>query len=241
MIDFGDETESFVASVVQLGQLLLTEETLEATLERVTKLACRGIGECEFASVSYLDGAKPFTLVATDPIAEQLDRIQYADDSGPCLEALRERRVVSVPSIASGTGSQRFRSTAKACGVQSSLAVPMVAGDAAVGALNLYARDSDAFSEIAHDSALLLAAQAAVAVMNTRTYHHTRELVANLETALVTRDLIGQAKGIVMVNEKVTAEEAFALLRDASQLRNMKLRDVAAEVADTGLTPAATA
>ena len=97
MIDICEETESFVASVVELGGLLLAEETLAATLERVVALACRAIGECEYASVSYIEGREPQTLVSTAPIAAELDQTQYEAGCGPCLDALRNGRVVSVP------------------------------------------------------------------------------------------------------------------------------------------------
>lgn len=229
-------TDACVASIVGLGSVLLAGETLDATLTRVVNLACRGIGSCDFASVTSFDRSAPRTLVSNDPIADEIDGAQYEDASGPCFDAFREQRAVSIPSIADGDGWMQFRDRARANGVRSALALPMRAGDV-VCVLNLYGRDEGAFDGIAPESALLIADQAGVAVANTRTYHETRELVTHLESALETRDVIGQAQGIVMANEKVGAAEAFSILRRASQRRNVKLRDIAVEIIESGVTP----
>jgi GAF domain-containing protein len=233
----GADTDPLAASLVELASLLLAEETLETTLQRIVALAGNAIGGCDFASVTYLAETDPKTVVSTSAVAEEIDQAQYDSDSGPCLDASRRQQVVSVPSMAEGAGWTQFRGSALSHGVNSSLSLPMATRGQSVGALNLYGQRTDSFSDVAHDSARLFAAQAAVAVWNARAYQHTREVVTHLEVALETRDLIGQAKGVIMANEKVTADDAFAILRKASQRRNVKLRDLAAEVADTGITP----
>jgi GAF domain-containing protein len=237
MIDFGDQTDAFVASLHELAGLLIADETLVTLLDRVVTLACSTVPNCDYASVTYMEGSVPSTPAASNPIAAQIDQAQYEDDSGPCLDAFRRRRIVSVPSITDGEGWEGFRANARAHGVRSSLSLPMVSRSVDVGALNLYGRESGSFTDVAHESALRFAAQAAVAVANARTYDETREVVRNLESALDRRDVIGQAKGIIMANEKVAADEAFSLLREASQTRNVKLRDLAVEVAETRITP----
>ncbi len=78
------------------------------------------------------------------------------------------------------------------------------------------------------------ASQAAVAVANADAYHQARELSGHLEEALKSRDVIGQAKGIIMERERVTADQAFDMLRKVSQARNVKLREVADLVVLTG-------
>jgi GAF domain-containing protein len=237
-IDWQNEDgSSFRASLDELTRLLVAEETVETVLQRVVDLACGSIGACDLASVTYMRGGAPETIVSTDPVAEQIDDAQYGNNDGPCLTAYHERRVVSVPSMADGASWSAFRDAALSHGVQSSFSLPMAAGDVAVGALNLYGRSTHAFNSVAPGGALLFAAQAGAAVWNAQTYERTRAVMANLEAGLVTRDLIGMAKGVVMANEKVAPEEAFAILVAASQNRNVKLRAVAAEVAETGKTP----
>ncbi|HEX2383900.1 MAG TPA: ANTAR domain-containing protein, partial [Acidimicrobiales bacterium] len=102
------------------------------------------------------------------------------------------------------------------------------------GAFNLYARKPSAFTAQDHDRGTLFAEQAAVAIANTEVYWRTYNLTQNLQTALENRDVIGQAKGILMARHGFSADEAFDELRRASQRRNVKLRDVADSVAHTG-------
>lgn len=102
-----------------------------------------------------------------------------------------------------------------------------------VGALNLYSR-SDPFGEADERAAYELATHAAVTLANAQAYAQTQALVGHLNEALKSRDLIGQAKGIIMERERCSPERAFEILRSVSQRANLKLRDVAQEVVDTG-------
>jgi AmiR/NasT family two-component response regulator len=113
----------------------------------------------------------------------------------------------------------------------------MATGNVRVGALNLYSRRDHAFNGVPPAAALLFAKQATAAIWATRTQTTTRGVIEHLEHALETREVIGMAKGVIMVNEKVTPDDAFAVLVVASQHRNVKLRDVAAEVVETGVSP----
>jgi AmiR/NasT family two-component response regulator len=74
----------------------------------------------------------------------------------------------------------------------------------------------------------LFAAHAAVAMAEARQLEH-------LTRAMATRDVIGQAKGILMERHKLTADQAFGVLTKASQQTNVKLIDVALALTDTGL------
>jgi len=227
----------FRASLDELTELLVAEETLPAVLERVVSLACTAIEACDYASVTWMNQDQPETIVCTNPLAEQIDAAQYAGDAGPCLSAFRDRAVRSVPSMTDGESWPLFREAAITRGVQSSLSLPLGTGEVQLGALNLYGRQHHAFNSVAPDAALLFAKQAAAAVWSARTQEGTRRVIDNLETALESREVIGTAKGIIMANEKVTGEEAFAIVVRASQHRNIKLRDIALEVIETGATP----
>jgi GAF domain-containing protein len=232
-----DNYDAFLGGVLALSAALNDEEALSATLQRVVELACSAIADCDLASVTYMAEGKPFTIVTTHDDAETIDQAQYDHDRGPCLEAFRTREAVSVPSIRDSNRWTEFRDRALQCDVESSFSLPLIAGDDGVGALNLYSRSAAAFDDARGNSASLFAKQAGVAVMNARLYEKARGVISNLETALDTRDLIGQAKGIIMANEKLTGDEAFEVLRQASQHRNVKLREIAVEVVETGVTP----
>jgi transcriptional regulator with GAF, ATPase, and Fis domain len=236
-INWDRDDSSFGAAFDELTCLLVAQEPLEVVLRRVVDLACAGIGECDYASVTTTDDFGPKTLVHSDPIANKIDEVQYANDSGPCLFALRRQEVVSIPSMAEGDSWQPVRDTAMRVGVHSSFSLPVATGDVKIGALNLYARHDHAFDDVQPAAGLLFAAQAAAAVSTAQTHERTRSVMGNLEIALETRDLIGMAKGIIMANDRTTSEGAFKILATASQNRNVKLRDVAAEVIATGSTP----
>jgi GAF domain-containing protein len=235
--EWKSEDSPLRAALHDLATLLVREESLQTVLQRVVELARGGIGECDLASVTYLNDGRAETIVSTDLLAEEIDQAQYEFDAGPCLEAIRRQELVSVPSMADSSEWSEFRNAAMAGGVRSSFSIPLASGDVQVGALNLYGRKDHAFNSVPPDAALLFAEQAATAVWASRTLERTRDVVAHLETALSTREQIGIAVGIVMANEKLSSEEAFAKLVQVSQHRNVKLRDLAMEVSATGATP----
>ena len=112
----------------------------------------------------------------------------------------------------------------------SSLSLQLFVEGDNLGALNLYARQPHAFGEESEDVGLLLAAHAAVAVAGARAEEHLRRAVDS-------RDLIGQAKGILMERYKITADQAFQVLARVSQQTNRRLADVADELTQTGSVP----
>src|SRR5258708_18060645 len=130
---------------------------------------------------------------------------------------MRRQEVVSVRSMAESSEWNEFRNAALAGGVRSSFSLPLATGDVHVGALTLYGRKDNACKSVPPDAALLFAQEAAAAVWASRTLERTRDVVAHLETALSTREQIGIAIGIVMVNEKISSEQAFTTLVRASQ------------------------
>ena len=130
----------------------------------------------------------------------------------------------------------RFGPQASATGIRSLLALPLIAGGI-IGALNLYARYPQAFGVIDRARGQLLAALAALAFTSAQTHQEEERRTANLHAALATREIIGQAQGILIERERITGDQAFDLLRRASQHLNLKLREVAQTLVDTGERP----
>lgn len=120
--------------------------------------------------------------------------------------------------------------------MRSLLALPLLV-NAAPGALNLYARYPRAFGVIDRGRASLLAAMAGFAFSSAQTHEDDERRAANLHAALATREIIGQAQGILMERERITSDQAFDILRRASQHLNVKLRDIAQTLVDTGERP----
>jgi GAF domain-containing protein len=187
------------------------------------------------ASVTMINDGRASTPVPTEPLASELDNVQYRSDHGPCLEAYSVRKVVrgTIPQTAADRWPE-FTAAAAEAGVRSVLAVPLVVNGRPVGALNLYSRTADGLSQDDEETAVLFSEQAAVACANAEVYWRTYSLTEHLREALESRDVIGQAKGILMARRNCTPDAAFELLRRASQHRNTKLREIAEQVVYLG-------
>lgn len=120
-----------------------------------------------------------------------------------------------------------FAKRAVDLGVGSMLSIQLYVTGDNLGALNLYSEAAEAFDDESEHVGLLLASHAAIAMASAQQQEQ-------LVQAITTRDLIGQAKGILMERHKITSEQAFTLLIRASQLANTKLRDVAEHLTTTG-------
>jgi GAF domain-containing protein len=229
MADYPDHLS---AGVSELSRLLVNEEALDDTLQRVADLACRNIGGADVAGVTLLRDGKPTTAVFTDPTSPEVDSAQYETGVGPCLDAFRHQQVFANEST---TEDQQWPAFSKACvehGIMSTLSLPLGVRGNGIGALNLYAREPAAFSEEHRQVGMMFAAQASVALANAQLYDSAYRLTQQLQEALTSRAVIDQAKGILMGQHGVGAEEAFNMLRTASQRENRKLRDLAAELVD---------
>ena len=173
------------------------------------------------------------TIAATDDLAMRVDRIQYDLDSGPCVDAVKRQTVFRVADLGMDFRWPEFGPRAvDETGVRSMLAFRMYLEESPrlMAGLNLYSTKPDAFDGHAEFLGLLLSTHGALAVT---TMQHM-ESEEHLRTALVTNRRIGAAVGILMVNHKITEDQAFDLLRIASQHTHRKLRDLASEVVATG-------
>jgi GAF domain-containing protein len=228
------DADALDSAMRTLSRLLLAEETLEATLGRVASLACRTLDSCDMASVTMIDDGRPSTPVQTDGTAGDLDAAQYRSGKGPCLEAYSDRQVVRGTVPESADRWPEFTAAAVGAGIHSVLAVPLVARDRPLGALNLYSRSAGSYDSTDEETAVLFSEQAAVACANAEVYWRTYSLTEHLREALESRDVIGQAKGILMARRGCTPDAAFEALRKVSQHRNTKLRQIAEQVVYLG-------
>lgn len=169
------------------------------------------------------------TVAATSDWAIELDALQYDLDQGPCLEAAERTGETRAGIVRSGdVGRDRrwplWGPQAARRGAGSLLAVQMLEGDRISGALNLYCRETGRFDDAdLVDTAQVYALHCATALTAART-------VANLQTALTSRHTIGMAQGVIMARFGLDPERSFEFLRRLSSTRNVKLRDVAAQV-----------
>jgi GAF domain-containing protein len=229
MADYPDHLSEGIA---ELSRLLVNEEALDDTLQRVADLSCRYVGDADVAGVTLLRDGKPSTTVYTDPTSPQIDSAQYETGIGPCLEAFRQQRVFRVDSTAEDEQFPAFSQAAAEHGIQSTISFPLAVRGNGIGALNLYSKQLGAFSADAEKVGMVFADQASVALANAQLYASAYRMTQQLQEALTSRAVIDQAKGILMGQHRVGADEAFDILRTTSQRENRKLRDLAQELVD---------
>jgi GAF domain-containing protein len=201
----------------------------EAAMQLVAELAVRAFPTARAASVTLVRDGQAWTSGMSGP-AGGIDDAQYTSGRGPCLAASGSSGPVNIAVTDEAARWPEFSAAAAGVGVASSLSVPLRVEDRAFGSLNVYAASLHAFGAEEEELAGLLARQAAVVVAATTAAGEGERMVAQLREALETRDIIGQAKGILMERESCTPEAAFDILRRASQRTNRKLRDVAADL-----------
>jgi GAF domain-containing protein len=233
----GDRDEALQRSLDALSSYFVGNASLRETLLRVAELGEQALPGARFTGVTLLDDGRPTTAIVTGNRAYFFDQVQYDNGSGPCLEAYRRKSIIRV----SATEETRWPDVTAEWirqGVLSSLSVPLVVADRGIGAMNFYGEVQHAFS--AEDEAIGVAfgGQAAVVLANSMAYWGAHELSEQLDEALKSRATIEQAKGILMAREGCGPDEAFDMLRRASQRTNTKLRDLAAEMVQATRQPA---
>jgi GAF domain-containing protein len=214
------------------------EEPLDEVLQRLAETATRAIQDADAVTIT-VDPRQPRTAAASDATLIDIDEKQYSSDRGPCLEAARTLRAVRAAVGANGTDWPEFDAAAEQHGVRAYLSVPIVlpAADHSdarhVGSLNIYSRTETAFDPFDEGVMRLFTTAASAAIDNAHRWQRSREHIAHLETALASRAVIDQAKGVLMAAHSCTADEAFAKLVQESQKRNVKLREVAQGLLDS--------
>jgi len=231
--------DSAIASAIaftEVARSLFLSDSVEDSLARAVDLSVVTIEACEFAGAFLLEGDEVTTRACTDPIVAEVDALRLRTGEGPCLDAIAHKLTFYAGELGTDPRWPKFGPEAAAMGIRSLLALPM-ATDGTLGALNLYARYPQAFGVVDRARGLLLASMAGLAYSIARSHEDERLRAENLHAALTTRELIGQAQGILIDRERITADQAFHVLRQASQHLNVKLREVARDLVDTGERP----
>ena len=219
-------------AVAELARLVFDTTTMDAMLQRIAELAKELIPGVAEASVTLIANDKAHTAACTGRLARDLDESQYGRGYGPCLEAAVGEEIREITDARQETRWPDYAQVAVERGSLSSLSVPLPVREGIHGGLNLYAVEVAGFDDDARHISRAFASYAAVAVHNMHLYESTREQAEHLDTAMKTRAVIEQAKGILMSQRRCDAEEAFALLAAASQRSNRKLRDIAQAIVD---------
>ena len=231
-----DLTSELTDSFSETAGALFSADSVGDTLQRVVNLAVETIDGCDFAGIFLLDSDVVTSPAHTDPVVVDVDALQHRYGEGPCLDAIALGDTRYADDLLDDPRWPRFGPEASALGIRSALGLSLSA-NGSVGALNLYARHPGAFGVIDRARGLILSALAGLALTAAEAHDDEERRLDNLQAALATRLVIGQAQGILMERDRITPEQAFEVLRRASQHLNIKLRVVAQDLVDTGESP----
>jgi len=188
------------ADVAGIARILLAPGPLPEVLERVVSLALSTISGCEHAGTCSLPDEIP-SVGASTPltrVVDELDSLQSKLGEVPCVDVSLGQASVYASDLALEQRWPRFAARAVEGGLRSVLAYRLFAGEQKLGALHLYARTPEAFDSSDRAQGLLFAAHAGLALSVAQSRVDDRVEVDQLQTALVSRDIIGQAQGILM-------------------------------------------
>ena len=211
-----------------LNKVSLTDRTLDVVLAEIVHIAADGIPGAESTSITLIRGERAYTAAHAGEMSLAADELQYERGYGPCMDAARGNVVLRVDDMGTESRWPDYSRRVLDVGVRSSLSLPLPFQGSAIGALNVYSSVVGAFrSEEALTAGVEVAEAVAVAVANADGYAQVLDQAHNMRKAMESRAVIEQAKGVLMAQRGIDAQQAFDMLREASQRYNRKLRDIA--------------
>ena len=209
-----------------------TDADAETVLAELVEHAAAEIPGADCAGVTITRNSKKIeTPAATHKWPIVPDEIQERYREGPCLTAAWEERTVHVPDLARDERFPNYRRDAlEQTPIRSIMAFQLFIADETIGAINVYAEKPNSFGAESREIGLIFAAHSSVAWNSARRDEQFKQ-------ALASRDIIGQAKGMIMERYSVDAVQAFALLRKLSQDSNVPLIEIATDLTRKATSP----
>ena len=220
----------------ELARIDFSGHSIESLMRELSEITKRTVPGAEEVSVTFLEGDTPKTVAFTGALALDLDERQYERGYGPCLDGTAAGEIVSIDDMGTEDRWPDWARVAVERGCGSSLTVPVPLQRQISAAINLYSTQPHAFDDDSREVARAFASYAGVALANMHLYESTARLAEQLDTAMQSRAVIEQAKGILMGQRQCTAQEAFDVLVELSQRSNRKLRAVAEALVDSAAT-----
>lgn len=205
--------------------------SVPTTVDRAVQLALDIIVPCDAAAISLFEDNKASTVAASEEAIRHVVEQQFHLGAGPAVSAYALRKPVYSPDLAGDSRWPEFGALmCDQVGLMCAYAVPLAVQEKPVGVLGVYGKKVHAFDEDDRTTTEVVATHAAVAVAESIGQQQ-------LETALTSRTVIGQATGVVMERWSLDAAAAFSVLRRLSQTHNLKIRDIATHIVETGQLP----
>jgi transcriptional regulator with GAF, ATPase, and Fis domain len=227
------EVEQATATVMaRLARDLCEVDGLNELLERVVRSAVVSVPGAEHAGISFMNAKGRFVpRVQTNDLIRIIDEIQTELREGPCMAVMKGPvGVVRIDDVASDGRWPRFARATLEHGACSAMSFRLYVGNKTTGSLSVFSSKAHAFDTEGEAIGELFATHAAIAMRGA-------EQTETLSEALRSRDVIGQAKGLLIERLKITEQEAFAILVEVSQRQNRKLRAIADEIMFSGQLP----
>jgi hypothetical protein len=229
----GDDGVAVPAPIEELARLSVAEHSLESVLHRVQAALAEILPGEPATSVTVVDSGRPATVAAGGQPARTLDEVQYQLGDGPCVAAATSGRRSELLDTGAPAQWVEFAAHAAAQDCGGVLSFPLPGRERLSAALNVYSW-LPVPDRRTLDRVVRLAASAVVPVSNSYLYGSAVELAGHLQTALDSRAVIDQAKGILMERYRLNADQAFQVLTRVSMESNTKVRDVAERFVRTG-------
>ena len=203
---------------------------LEPTLEAIVSTAVTMLSPARYAGLTILSRGELIPRATTGEPPLLLDRLQQRLGDGPCISAAKHQSVFRIEDTLQDPRWPEFNAEAARLEVRSMLCVPLWIDERGLGALSLYADQAAAFSDLHERVTILLATFAALALAEAQRADQMHDALGN-------RDVIGQAKGILMERHGIAADAAFGVLSRVSQAENVKLAEIARRFVQIGELP----
>ena len=224
------EAGRITEGVTELAALLLAVEDMNEALTHIAEIAVAVIPDGPSCGITVIKDGQPVTEVYAGSVPAWVDDAQYERGDGPCLQAQRTGAVVAVQDMADEDRWGDWPSMALKAGAHGVYAHPLEIGGEVLGALNLYAHEPNMFPEEVQRIAVQFAKPAALLLGGVLQRLSQGEVIAQLHAAMTSRSVIDQAIGIMMAQRRCGPQEALSVLRRMSNDRNVKLRDLAANL-----------
>lgn len=213
----------------ELSTMVLGQRPLSQVLLRVAEFAVATIPGADEISMTLVEKGVPHTAAFTGSLAAALDERQYAAGFGPCVDAAQSGNTIRIDDVAQDASYRDFSAIAARQGVRSILSLGLPMPQQVLAAMNIYQFGEAPLDAAAEEVATEFGRYAAVSLANASLYEHSTLLAARMQHAMESRAVIDQAKGMIMLTRRCSAEEAFAVLVKLSNEGNRKIRELAAE------------
>jgi GAF domain-containing protein len=225
-----ESSSELSSALTQMAGLVLSRETVDTAVELVTTLAEATMTGTTGAGVTIADEHGKRSRAASNQLVEQADALQYEFDEGPCLTAWRTRQLVRIDDTTTDSRWPSWNSAAARLGMRAVLSVPLVVDDESIGAIKVYSDQPANYGE--HDERVmsLFAEQAAILLANTQSLQQARRLSRQLTDALVSRDAIVRATGVLLARGAADQDAAFVALTDAAKRSGQTVEQLAREL-----------